>query len=55
MTKKQIEKLLKNYHWMINSLKIMRENLQDAGDGLTAQYGIEAAMPKGKGQSSVPV
>lgn len=40
---------------MINSVKIMRENLQEAGDGLTAQYGIEAVMPKGKGGSSDPV
>ena len=55
MTEGQIEQLMKDYHWMINSVKIMRENLQDAGDGLTAQYGIEAAMPKGKGQTSDPV
>lgn len=40
---------------MINSVKVMRENLNDAGDGLTAQYGIEAVMPKGKGEASDPV
>ncbi|WP_060210416.1 LuxR C-terminal-related transcriptional regulator [Sporosarcina koreensis] len=55
MREKQIERLLKDYHWMINSVRIMRENLRDAGDGLTAQYGIEAAMPKGKGETSDPV
>ncbi|MFC5587569.1 helix-turn-helix transcriptional regulator [Sporosarcina soli] len=55
MTEKQIEQLLKDYHWMINSVKVMRENLRDAGDGLTAQYGIEAVMPKGKGEASDPV
>lgn len=55
MTGKQIEQLLKDYHWMINSVKVMRENLNEAGDGLTAQYGVEAVMPKGKGETSDPV
>lgn len=55
MTEKQIEQILKDYHWMINSVKVMRENLKEAGDGLTAQYGIEAIMPKGKGGVSDPV
>lgn len=55
MNEKQIEQLLKDYHWMINSVKIMREGLRDAGDGLTARYGIEAVMPTGKGGTSDPV
>lgn len=55
MNENHIEQLLKDYHWMINSVKVMRENLQDAGDGMTAQYGIESAMPKGQGGSSDPV
>lgn len=55
MTEKQIEQILKDYHWMINSVKVMRENLQDAGGKLIAQYGIEAAMPKAQGGSSDPV
>ena len=55
MNEKYIEQLLKDYHWMINSVKVMREDLEDAGDGLTAQCGIEAVMPKGKGGSSDPV
>lgn len=55
MEKKEIEATLKDYHWMINSIKIMRQSLGDAGDGLTAQYGDEAGMPKGKGQTSDPV
>lgn len=37
---------------MINSVKVMLENLQDAGGKLIAQYGIEAAMPKAQGGSS---
>lgn len=40
---------------MINSIKIMRDSLKDAGEGLTAQYGDEAAMPKGKGDTSDPI
>jgi len=55
ITKYEIENILKDYHWMLNSIKIMRESLKDAGEGLTAQYGIEAAMPKGKGKTSDPV
>ena len=55
MTEKQIEQILKDYHWMINSVKVMRENLQEAGGKLIAQYGIEAAMPKAQGGSSDPV
>lgn len=55
MTEKQIEQLLKDYHWMINSVKVMREGLNDIGDGLTAQYGLEAAMPKASGSCSDPI
>lgn len=55
MTEKQIEQLLKDYHWMINSVLVMRENLQEVGGKLTAQYGIEAAMPKAQGGASDPV
>ncbi|MEK3935945.1 DNA-binding response regulator [Sporosarcina sp. FSL W7-1349] len=55
MTEKQIEQLLKDYHWMINSVKIMREGLNDIGDGLTAQYGLDAAMPKASGNHSDPI
>lgn len=55
MKEKQIEQLLKDYHWMINSVKMMREDLKDIGQGLTAQYGVEAVMPKAQGQTSDPV
>lgn len=33
----------------------MRRSLEQAGDGLTAQYGIEATLPKPKGQTSDPI
>lgn len=55
MNRKEIENILKDYHWMINSIKIMRQSLESAGEGLTAKYGIESAMPKGKGTTSDPV
>lgn len=56
MTKKEIEQILKDYHWMINSIKIMRKSLQEAGEErLTAQYGDESALPKPKGTTSDPV
>lgn len=51
----EIEEYLKDYHWMINSVKVMRENMDDVGGGLTARYGIEAVMPKGQGGTSDPV
>jgi DNA-binding CsgD family transcriptional regulator len=55
MKKKQIEQILKDYSWMMNSIRIMRESLMDAGEGLTAQYGDEAAMPKAKGVTGDPI
>jgi hypothetical protein len=55
MNKKGIENILKDYHWMINSIKIIRDSIKDAGEGLTAQYGIEATLPKPKGVTSDPV
>jgi hypothetical protein len=55
MNKKQIEQILKDYSWMMNSIRIMRESLMDAGEGLTAQYGDEAGMPKAKGITGDPI
>ncbi|MFD2704070.1 helix-turn-helix transcriptional regulator [Salibacterium lacus] len=49
MNKRQIEALLKDYHWMMNSIKLLRESMEDAGEKLTAQYGIESVMPKAQG------
>jgi DNA-directed RNA polymerase specialized sigma subunit len=49
MNRKEIEETLKDYHWMINSIKIIRESMEDAGEGLTAQYGDESGQPKPQG------
>ena len=55
MTEKHLEQLLKDYHWMINSVKMMREGLNDIGEGMTSQYGLQAAMPKASGNHSDPI
>ncbi|WP_230203602.1 LuxR C-terminal-related transcriptional regulator [Bacillus massiliigorillae] len=55
ISQKQIEDILKDYHWMINSIKILNSSLQDAGEGLTAQYGLESSLPKAKGTNGDPV
>lgn len=52
---KQIKSILKDYHWMIKSIKILRASLKDAGEGLTAQYGDESDLPKVQGNMSDPV
>jgi hypothetical protein len=55
MEKEEMEQLLKDYHWMINSVKVIREGMNEVSDGLTARYGLEAAMPKGSGRPSDPI
>lgn len=55
MNKKDIENILRDYHWLINSIKILRDSMSDAGEGLTAQYGVEATLPKQKGITSDPI
>jgi uncharacterized protein YerC len=52
---KQIESILKDYHWMMNSIKVLRDSMKDAGEGLTAQYGDTSGMPKAQGTKSDPV
>lgn len=54
MTKKEIESILKDYHWMLNSIKIMRDCLTSS-KGLVSQYGEEASLPKQKGRTGDPV
>lgn len=55
VNKKEIEDILKNYAWMMNSIKILYDTMKDAGEGLTAQYGIESSMAKGKGTTGDPI
>lgn len=55
MNRKEIENILKDYHWMMNSIKILRKSMEDAGEGLTAQYGLAAGQPKPKGVTGDPI
>ena len=55
MNRQQYEDALRNYHWMIKSIDIMRQSLEAAGENITARYGIESAMPTGKGQAGDPI
>lgn len=51
---KEIENILKDYHWMMNSIKVLRDSMDDAGEGLTTRF-EDADMPKAKGTTSDPV
>lgn len=46
----QVEEELKDYPWMLREIDRLRGLLEEAGAGLTRAYGIEEAMPKGKGR-----
>ena len=55
MNKWQAENLLKDYSWKVNSVRIMRESMQGVNFNGAAQYGLQAAMPKGNGDPSDPI
>lgn len=55
MNRQEIEKTLKDYAWMINSIKILREALNGAGERVVREYGPDSDMPKPKGGISDPV
>jgi hypothetical protein len=55
MKKEQLETILKDYHWMINSIKILTESLSDGGEGIIAKYGENSVQPKPQGTTSDPV
>jgi hypothetical protein len=55
LEKKEIENILKDYHWMMNSIKLERESLKDIDGNFTAKYGIEASLPKAIGNNSDPI
>lgn len=55
MNKWQVEDLLKDYHWKLHSVKIMRESMNEVNVSMVAQYGLQAAMPKASGDSSDPI
>lgn len=52
LNKKQIHEAIKDYPWM---MKMIIKKREQSSNGLTAQYGIEATLPKPKGVTSDPV
>lgn len=55
MKRQEIESILKDYHWMMNSIKLLRASMEDAGENLVKKYGDDSDMPKAKGGTSDPV
>ena len=58
MNKKEIEQALRDYRWMLHAIEIYQEELSKNDTyrlNVTAQYGVEASLPKGKGTTSDPV
>lgn len=58
MNRYEIETAIKDYKWMMESIKIFRQALEDRDSILikvTAQYGEETIMPKPQGETSDPV
>lgn len=50
-TAEDIEQILKDYRWMLNTVKTMRDELKETDGAAIAQYGIDSVMPKGKGDT----
>jgi DNA-binding CsgD family transcriptional regulator len=46
---------LNDYHWMMNSIKLLRDAMTGAGERVVRQYGPDSDMPKAQGGSSDPV
>ena len=49
---KEIKHILSNYFWMIKEVKRINDELSEIETSVTAQYGIEASMPKPQGLTS---
>lgn len=55
MKKWELASSLKDYHWMINSIKVMQESLNESESKVTANYGVESTLPSGQGQTGDPI
>jgi Bacterial regulatory proteins, luxR family len=53
VNKFSLDAMITDYHWMLNAVKDIRAELEIGAK--TAQYGIEATLPKGQGNTSDPV
>lgn len=45
----QVKDAIRNYNWMVRAIAELDEQLTEGVSGLTARYGSDAAMPRGKG------
>ncbi|MBD7984228.1 DNA-binding response regulator [Sporosarcina sp. Sa2YVA2] len=54
MTEEEMEQLVKDYHWMVNSISVIKEGMGSIG-GLTAIYGTEVGASKKNGGRSDPI
>lgn len=48
-----LDSMITDYHWMVNAIKEMREEMVIGAK--TAQYGIEASLPKAVGAIGDPI
>jgi DNA-binding NarL/FixJ family response regulator len=55
VSKGKISAILRDYHWLINSIKVMRESMAAAGERIVRTYDIDSDMPKAQGGTSDPV
>ncbi|MFP7199704.1 LuxR C-terminal-related transcriptional regulator [Lysinibacillus halotolerans] len=53
ISKFSLDAMVTDYHWMLNAVKDIRAELEIGAK--TAQYGLEASLPKGQGNSSDPI
>ncbi|MEK4030817.1 DNA-binding response regulator [Pseudobacillus sp. FSL P4-0506] len=49
INKYQVYDIVRNYHWKIKEVQRLKNELESVESSSTAQYGIEASMPKGSG------
>lgn len=55
MNKREIHDAIMDYHWMIKLLIAKKAEMTGNSDSLVGKYGIDASLPKGKGNTSDPV
>lgn len=52
MNRNDIEQALRDYHWMPKEVDRIQSTLNEVDTSVTAAYGVEASLPKPKGQTS---
>ncbi|MFJ5566129.1 helix-turn-helix transcriptional regulator [Lysinibacillus xylanilyticus] len=53
LTQDKLDAMITDYHWMVNAIKEMRSEMVTGAK--TAQYGIEATLPKAVGGVGDPI